>query len=316
MIPRCERQLGIRRAASVTSSTLAARHLAPRGLLEEGHVLISIKTIKTDAAALGREKIHPSTVDDYAESLKARITLPPVTVFVNGTGNWLADGLHRLRAHEKIGAEEIPAEVKTGGLREATLWALGANSEHGLPRTRADKQKAVETLLADPEWGQWADAEIASVCKVSREMVRHYRKATFEISSIEIIEQNDDNMETLANSNTGSNSRVRKFTDSRGRTNTMRTGNIARRIIPPAPEMVPDLADELSEARKTIVELSDEIDSIALSALPESELTAKIKKLQAELDVTRKQRDAFMKECGELKRHNAALQRKIKGLAA
>ena len=91
-------------------------------------------------------------------------------------------------------------------------------------------------------------------------------------------------------------------------------GNIARRIIPPAP--APDLADELAEARKTIADLSDEIDSMALSAMPESELTAKIKKLEAELDVTRKQRDSFMKECGELKRHNAALQRKIKGLAA
>ena len=97
---------------------------------------------------------------------------------------------------------------------------------------------------------------------------------------------------------------------------TKRTGNISRRIIPPAPEMVPDLADELAEARKTIADLSDEIDSIALSALPETELTAKIKKLEAELAVTRKQRDSFMKECSELKRQNASLQRQIKKLAA
>ena len=85
--------------------------------------------------------------------------------------------------------------------------------------------------------------------------------------------------------------------------------------IPPQAE-APDLADELAEARKAIIDLSDEIDSMALSAMPESELMAKVKKLEAELRVTRQQRDAYMKECGELKRQNAFLQRQIKNLAA
>ena len=78
----------------------------------------------------------------------------------------------------------------------------------------------------------------------------------------------------------------------------------------------PDLADELAEARKTIDELAQENESLCLSAMPESELMAKVKKLEAELRVTRSQRDAYMKECGELKRQNASLQRQIKKLAA
>ena len=85
---------------------------------------------------------------------------------------------------------------------------------------------------------------------------------------------------------------------------------------PPAksnpPEAAPDLADELAEARKTIVELAEENESLCLSAMPETELMAKVRALEAELRVTRQQRDAYMRENAELKRHNAALQRKLK----
>lgn len=266
---------------------------------------LSTKMINIEAAALGREKIHQPTIDDYAEILRAGGALPPVTVFVDRTGNWLADGLHRLRAHEKTGAKEIPAEIKTGGLREATLWAMGANSEHGLPRTRADKQKAVEILLADAEWGQWADAEIARICKVGREMVHNHRKAP-----IENIEQKDDALLGLeSDGQIVEQNQSRKFRDSRGRTNTMRTTNIGRRIIE-----APDLEDELSEARKTIAELAEENESLCLSAMPETEHIAKIKGLELELNATRQARDALMAENAALKRQCTALQRKIKAL--
>ena len=278
------------------------------------HQLLT-KMINIEAAALGREKIHQPTIDDYAEILKAGGALPPATVFVDGTGNWLADGLHRLRAHEKTGAKEIPAEIKTGGLREATLWAMGANSEHGLPRTRADKQKAVAMMLADAEWGLWSDYKIAEICKVSREMVNNHRKATIDFieqnkTPIEIIEKNDGHLPNLASDGQIiEQNQSRKFADSRGRTNTMRTTNIGRRIIE-----APDLADELSEARKTIADLAEENESLCLSAMPETEQIAKIRSLEAELNVTRHARDVLMAENAALKRQCQALQRKIKAL--
>lgn len=88
------------------------------------------------------------------------------------------------------------------------------------------------------------------------------------------------------------------------------TNNISRRIIE-APQ-APDLADELSEARKTIADLAEENESLCLSAMPETEHIAKIKSLEAELSVTRHARDALMAENAALKRQCAALQRKIK----
>jgi hypothetical protein len=38
--------------------------------------------------------------------------------------------------------------------RDALLCDMTANCTHGLPRTRADKRKAVALLLADAEWSQ------------------------------------------------------------------------------------------------------------------------------------------------------------------
>jgi hypothetical protein len=40
--------------------------------------------------------------------------------------------------------------------RDALLYSISFNAAHGLPRTNADKRKAVRLLLADAEWGQWS----------------------------------------------------------------------------------------------------------------------------------------------------------------
>ena len=121
---------------------------------------------------------------------------------------------------------------------------------------------------------------------------------------------------TAANKSISTRSIIKIINQAKPASTPAAKSNIARRIVPQAPESPPDLADELAEARKTIAELSDEIESMAVSALPENELTAKIRRLEAELIVTRKQRDSYMKECGELKRQNASLQRQIKKLSA
>jgi len=34
------------------------------------------------------------------------------------------------------------------------LFTISVNADHGLPRSNADKRKAVMTLLQDPEWSQ------------------------------------------------------------------------------------------------------------------------------------------------------------------
>jgi hypothetical protein len=63
-----------------------------------------------------------------------------------------------------------------GTKRDAHLFALGANSEHGLARSRADKRKAIEILLRDPEWSQRGDNWIAKTACVSDKTVAAARR--------------------------------------------------------------------------------------------------------------------------------------------
>jgi hypothetical protein len=67
-------------------------------------------------------------------------------------------------------------DLRPGTLRDAILHSVGANEEHGQPRTNLDKHKAVKTMLSDEEWGTWTDNRIAGVCKVSHTFVTSVRQ--------------------------------------------------------------------------------------------------------------------------------------------
>lgn len=60
-----------------------------------------------------------------------------------------------------------------------TGTAAGCNRftlpQHGLPRTNADKRRAVSVLLADPEWAKWSNREIARRCVVTHGLVNSIR---------------------------------------------------------------------------------------------------------------------------------------------
>jgi hypothetical protein len=57
------------------------------------------------------------------------------------------------------------------------LHSLSINSTHGLPRTNADKRRAVSLLLADEEWSQWSDREIARQCQAGHALVSRMRRS-------------------------------------------------------------------------------------------------------------------------------------------
>ena len=100
-------------------------------------------------------------VAEYAEALKAGTQFPPITVYYDGADYWLADGYHRIEAAEEADLETIQAEIRPGGRRDAILFAVGANRDHGLRRTREDVRRSIETMLQDQEWGAWSDRAIA-----------------------------------------------------------------------------------------------------------------------------------------------------------
>lgn len=117
--------------------------------------------IRTEGGTQARASTDPATVEAYAEALRDGAIFPPIVVYHDGEAYWLADGFHRVAAHRHILKPMIVADVRQGTRREAVLYAVGANASHGLRRTRADVQRAIDTLLRDEEWGKWNNSEIA-----------------------------------------------------------------------------------------------------------------------------------------------------------
>lgn len=136
--------------------------------------MIDISKIKKGAQA--RNAINEATVVAYAEHIESGGIFPPIVIFFDSKNYWLADGWHRLLAHERIGCLEILEDVRVGGERDAKKYSLGANDAHGLPRTNADKRNAVSIALADKEWANLSTREIAALCKVSNALVSEMQR--------------------------------------------------------------------------------------------------------------------------------------------
>lgn len=136
-----------------------------------------INEISVDHKLQSRVAINTNTVKEYAESIRETAPLPPLTVFHDGLCYVLADGFHRLEAHKILGRDRVTANVLEGSRRDAFLYALSANAEHGLRRSQADKRRAVQMSLEDPELGQRSNREIAKLCKVSHSFVNSTRES-------------------------------------------------------------------------------------------------------------------------------------------
>lgn len=108
---------------------------------------LPLTSIRTDGGTQSRVKIDPEAVADYAAAYKERAAMPPLTVYHDGKEYWLADGFHRFQAAEKAGLLTVRCDVKRGTKKDAAWHSVGANRQHGLRRTNADKQKAVRMAL-------------------------------------------------------------------------------------------------------------------------------------------------------------------------
>jgi hypothetical protein len=135
-----------------------------------------IASIRRDGGTQIRAALDEATVAAYAEAIKAGMKLPPVRVFDDNKTLWLSDGFHRIEASLRSGWKTIEVERKIGGQREALLDAIGANATHGLPRSNADKRRAIEAMLADPEWVTWTDRRIAAAAHAGHELVARVRE--------------------------------------------------------------------------------------------------------------------------------------------
>lgn len=142
---------------------------------ENNLLVVPLNAIRLDGGTQIRTGIDEAVVAEYAEVLGAGRHLPPLCVFEDGADYWLADGFHRWHALKKIGRTEALCYGYRGSRRDALLAAVRANHHHGLRRTNEDKRRAVEVLLADPEWSKNANRWIAEVAGVGPHLVQAVR---------------------------------------------------------------------------------------------------------------------------------------------
>jgi hypothetical protein len=143
-------------------------------------VQVPLDRISTDTESQARVKIRTRVVRQYAAAMAEQLAegglcFPPIVLFTGERDYWIGDGFHRVLAARRAGLTEIAASVQSGSRRDALLYSISANSAHCLPRTNADKRRAVSLLLADPEWRQWSDREIARRCQVDHKVVSRVR---------------------------------------------------------------------------------------------------------------------------------------------
>jgi len=106
---------------------------------------IAIKDLERETLQT-RVALSADTVEDYADAMRGKAKFPPVTVFADAERDtlWLADGFHRVAAAEADGYKMVKADVRPGTFADALKFALGANANHGLRRSNADKRHTLE----------------------------------------------------------------------------------------------------------------------------------------------------------------------------
>lgn len=150
-----------------TDETHPAASLPAGGTLRSLHP----SEIHRDARLQPRAIIDPEQVERYLEAMRAGDAFPPVIVFADGQHNWLADGFTRTLAAEKLAAGDADADVSLeawvipGHFRDAWMYSRGANAAHGYPRTRADLQRAIDSLLVDDECRGWTNERLAQIVR-------------------------------------------------------------------------------------------------------------------------------------------------------
>lgn len=146
---------------------------------------ILIKDLDKDEDIYPRVHESPKTIEAYADALRAGAKFPPIVVqriLDDGKEKTIyLDGVHRAKAYEMAGKEEIEARYwrtkvldKAKWLTRLRLEASRRNSTHG-DRLRAEDKKHQARRICESD-SQITEQEIADALGVPRETVRDWVK--------------------------------------------------------------------------------------------------------------------------------------------
>lgn len=130
---------------------------------------IPLAELQMNGETQTRTGTDPAVVAEYAEAYRDGKKLPPIVVFEDTQLEilWPADGYHRIEARADAGFDTINAVVIQGDRMAAILYAVGANADHGLRRSDADRRRAVEMFAREfPEQAKSVN-HVARACRVS-----------------------------------------------------------------------------------------------------------------------------------------------------
>lgn len=147
---------------------------------------VSLDFIDPTGGTQMRDSVRTEVVAQYRERMDAGDVFPPVVLFQDGQSYWIADGFHRIQAARLGGAKEIRALVHVGTLSDAIQHATGANRAHGLPRTQADKRRAIRAALEHERMREWSDRAIAKHVGVDHKTVAAMRRGEPGFSPVAI----------------------------------------------------------------------------------------------------------------------------------
>lgn len=268
--------------------------------------VLPIEKIQLHEKLQNRNEISQSAIDEYAEAMKRGDEFPPILVFFDGINYNLVDGFHRYHAYRKAGDTDIECDVENGTFRDAQMRAASVNHDHGLPRTNADKWKAVGFMVDDFELSQWSNSEIAKWCHVSVSFVTTVRVARNKPSPAKVKYKDSEGV-------------VREKAKAPGR---------------PKKELEPVLKEEPSIDQEQQQAAIDEIlaenetlkERLALAAMDATEeektsaaelikdLKEQLRVLNIELVAVKRSRDQYQAENAQLKKQIAMQQKKLKQL--
>lgn len=270
-------------------------------------MLLDISKIKIDGGTQSRERLDESVVADYAEAIDS---LPPVVVFFDGSDHWLADGFHRYHAHRSAGRNAIESDIRSGARRDAVIYSVGANRDHGLRRSNSDKRRAVKTLLADSEWSKWSDRKIAEACGVSHPFVAAIRapEAASRQAENRAVSETKKVAKQVARGEISLPEAAKQIAPAKSEAKTK--PKKGEPTIESLQTENAQLREALVEARDNARELAAMVESYDAVTQGEHAAAKEMTKLRAQLRTVEATRDQWMTTAGELRKEVKALQRK------
>ena len=146
---------------------------------------LALAKLTLDPRLQPRKRMDEDVLREYVDAMhRRRETFPPIRVIADKDHHWLVDGWHRVKAATYLKRIELSAEVSAGTFEDAEDFVLTVNRTHGVRRTHADVQNAIQRALKTQRWVKRADNWIAKQIGCDQKTVTTQREQLESTSEI------------------------------------------------------------------------------------------------------------------------------------